>query len=156
MNSQPESAAGSEDSQLVYATALRLLARRDHSPLELRNKLLMRHFDEVLVAAVLDELVERNLLSDQRFAEVFVRGRFARGYGPLRIRAELRERGVGEQVIEGVLAELSGAWNESVVRQREKRFGASYPDDYRELARQKRFLQQRGFSGDQIQAAFRE
>lgn len=156
MHSQPAAVAASEDSQQVYSVALRLLARRDHSLLELRNKLLARHFDEVLVTTVLAELAERNLLSEQRFAEAFVRGRFARGYGPVRIRAELRERGVGEQATEEVLAELSENWGESAVRQREKRFGAGYPGDYRERVRQMRFLQQRGFTGDQIRAAFRE
>lgn len=100
------------------------------------------------------QLIQEGLLSDQRFAEVYARGRFERGYGPLRIRAELRERGVGSDLAEQMLAGLSRSWVESAGRQRSKRFGCHLPSGYRERAKQKRFLQQRGFSSDQIQAVF--
>ncbi len=145
-----------EEYRQIYATALRLLTRREHSSLELRNKLLARDLDERLIMTVLDELIEQDLLSEQRFAEFFVRGRFERGYGPVRIRAELRERGISANGADAGLADLSGAWVESAMKQREKRFGAHHPDEFRERARQMRFLQQRGFSGEQIRAAFQE
>jgi regulatory protein len=116
--------------QASYATALRLLARREHSELELRHKLKGRNFAGNIVDTVIMQLVDEGLLSDHRFAEVYIRGRFERGYGPLRIRAELRERGVSGDSAE------------------------QFPGDYRERARQKRFLQQRGFSSDQIQSVF--
>jgi regulatory protein len=140
--------------QASYATALRLLARREHSELELRHKLKGRNFAGNIVDTVIMQLVDEGLLSDHRFAEVYIRGRFERGYGPLRIRAELRERGVSGDSAEQLLAGLSRFWVESAGRQRSKRFGRQFPGDYRERARQMRFLQQRGFSSDQIQAVF--
>jgi len=100
------------------------------------------------------QLADEGLLSDQRFAEVYVRGRFERGCGPLRIRAELRERGISGDLTEQVLAELSRFWVESAGRQRSKRFGRQLPGDYRERTKQMRFLQHRGFTSDQIQAVF--
>jgi regulatory protein len=142
------------DYQASYATALRLLARREHSELELRHKLVGRNFTDSIVDTVVMQLIDEGLLCDQRFAEVYVRGRFERGYGPLRIRAELRERGVSGDLTEQMLADLSRCWVESAGRQRSKRFGRQFPGDYRERARQMRFLQQRGFSCDQIQAVF--
>lgn len=140
--------------QESYATALRLLARREHSELELRHKLIGRSFTDTIVDAVVMQLVDQGLLSDQRFAEVYARGRFERGYGPLRIRAELRERGVSGDLTEQNLTELSRSWVESASRQRSKRFGRQPPGDYRERAKQMRFLQQRGFTSEQIQTVF--
>ncbi len=139
--------------QRAYASALRLLARREHSELELRRKLIARSVDTALIEQVLAELLDDNLLSNARFTEVYVRGRFERGYGPARIRAELRERGIDDALQQPALDGLSDDWIESATRQRSKRFGLGYPDDYRERARQMRFLQQRGFSGEQIRAA---
>lgn len=143
-----------ENCQKPYAAALRFLARREHSELELRHKLMGRNFTEAIVDAVIKQLLDEGLLSDQRFAEVYARGRSERGYGPLRIRAELRERGVSDSLTEQILAGLSRYWIESAGRQRDKRFGQPLPHDYRERARQMRFLQQRGFTSEQIQAAF--
>lgn len=141
--------------QQSYTTALRLLARREHSELELRHKLIGRSFTDTIVDAVVMQLADEGLLSDQRFAEVYVRSRFERGYGPLRIRAELRERGISGDLTEQMLAGLSRRWVESAGRQRSKRFGHQLPADYRQRTKQMRFLQQRGFTSDQIQAVFR-
>lgn len=144
-----------EDYQKSCATALRLLARREHSELELRHKLATRQFGDDLIDTVVTELAAQGLLSDRRFADAYVRGRFERGFGPLRIQSELRERGVATDLVAETLAELSGAWLDSAARQRNKRFGTGLPEDARERARQMRFLQQRGFTGDQIRAVFR-
>jgi regulatory protein len=149
---QPDTAA--EDDRRAYAAALRLLARREHSAQELRNKLASRGFPEALIDSVLTELAQEKLLSDRRFAEVYVRGRFERGYGPLRIRAELRERGVDNSLVEPVMDERDRCWIESAGRQRRKRFGASFPERFSERAKQMRFLQRRGFTGEQIRAVF--
>jgi regulatory protein len=62
---------------------------------------------------------------------------------------------VATDLVAETLAELSGAWVDSAARQRNKRFGTGLPEDARERARQMRFLQQRGFTGDQIRAVFR-
>ena len=144
-----------QDYQKSCATALRLLARREHSELELRHKLAGRQFGDALIDTVVAELAAQGLVSDRRFAEAYVRGRFERGFGPQRIQSELRERGVATDLAGETLAELSGAWVDSAARQRNKRFGAGLPEDARERARQMRFLQQRGFTGDQIRAVFR-
>ena len=150
--SNPPAEDSAEACQQPYATALRFLARREHSELELRHKLIGRNFSDAVADAVVMQLVDQGLLSDQRFAEVYARGRFKRGYGPLRIRAELSERGVSSDLTQQMLAGLSRFWVESASRQRSKRFGCQMPIDYRERARQMRFLQQRGFTADQIQA----
>lgn len=136
--------------QQSYATALRLLARREHSELELRRKLLSRKIAHDLVDRVIDELTQERLLSNQRFVEAYVHVRFERGYGPVRIRSELMQRGIDAGEMSASLQALEGQWLDSLEHQREKRFGPVFPADYRERTRQMRFLQQRGFTEAQI------
>jgi len=146
---RPEQSDGGDDRELVFARALNLLARREHSRQELRAKLVQRGVPEALAEAVTGELVERNLLNEGRFIEAFVRSRVERGYGPLKIEAELRARGIAE----GVSAHLFD-WIALARGARDRRFGRDHPRDWRERARQMRFLQQRGFDGSQIRAVF--
>ncbi len=142
-----------EACETAYACALRLLVRREHSERELRFKLECRDTDAAVIDAVVERLVGDGYLSDARFAEVFVRSRHDRGVGPLRIRAELRERGVDESLVDDAFRDLDADWFEAARRQRDRRFGGHPPRDFREKARQMRFLQQRGFSGEQARAA---
>jgi regulatory protein len=132
------------------------LARREHGEQELAAKLVAKGFDAAVVAEALAGLVEDKLLSDDRFAEAFVHSRYQRGAGPHRIRAELRERGIDEGLIEASIARYSDAWSGLVIEVRERKYGTGIPHDYRERSRQMRFLQQRGFTPEQIKQAFRE
>jgi regulatory protein len=140
----------------VRAAATRLLARREYARVELERRLTRRGYPAEIVAAVLDALVAENLLSDERFAESFVRARADRGQGPLRIRRELGERGVGAGVAEQALAAADADWDELARGVRAKRFGAAVPGDYPGRARQMRFLHYRGFTEEQIRAALGE
>ena len=108
----------------------------------------------VYIDHVLAELAEVGYLSDKRFAEIFVRGRFVRGIGPLRIQAELRDRGISDGLMADPLEEFCTRWIESARQQGAKRFGEMPPADFQSRAKQMRFLQQRGFTGEQIQAVF--
>jgi len=136
--------------------ALGLLARREHSRAELSSKLGARGLQDDLVCTLLDQLVAEGLLSDERFAEIYVRTRSEKGFGPVRIRHELRQHGVDGDTIHVFLDAAAIAWDEIISRERAKRFGDTLPDEYRERARQARFLQQRGFTAEQIHAAFDE
>jgi regulatory protein len=85
--------------------AMDYLARREHSRFELRNKLSEKaaEFDAALIDLVLDRLVADGLLSDGRFAESYVRSRINRGYGPVYIRYQLRQRKVEAELIDEML-----------------------------------------------------
>ncbi|MCZ0953803.1 MAG: regulatory protein RecX [Rhodospirillaceae bacterium] len=155
LSSKPESSEDplEEARRACRKQALDLLARREHSRLELRRKLLARSHAEDLVDEVLDRLQQERLLDEARFAEQFVRSRTGRGQGPAKIRAQLLQRGVGELLIDTALAEAECDWAALAAAARRKRFGAASPDAYRERARQARFLKSRGFEYGQIQAA---
>jgi regulatory protein len=130
-----------------------LLARREHSRLELERKLVARSFDESLVVVVLDELEADGLLSAERFAQSFVESRYARGQGPIRIERDLVERGIDSAG--RYLDDERFDWNALARDARGKRFGLPVPDDFADRARQMRFLEYRGFSRDQIRYALR-
>ena len=133
--------------------AFALLARREHSRAELEERLRATGADVGQIALVLQELEDRNLQSDSRFAEAFVRSRVLRGQGPRVIAAELRLRGVDPALAVAALEAADTDWRASATELRRRRFGEAPPADARERARQMRFLQYRGFSGEQIRQA---
>ena len=132
------------------------LARREHSEQELARKLIGRGFDPELVEATLAGLIAEHLVSNSRFVEAFVHSRFQRGSGPQKIHAELRGRGIDEELISDCIDACGEQWLQLVRDVREKKFGTSLPADFRERSRQMRFLQQRGFTSEQISTVFRD
>ncbi|MBA3582420.1 MAG: regulatory protein RecX [Gammaproteobacteria bacterium] len=131
--------------QVLRAKALRLLAQREHSRLELAQKLGREHLD--LVKQLLDVLASEDLQSDARFTEAFVHSRIVRGQGPIKIRAGLNARGIDMSLAEQCLANhddsewLTLAWEVYC-----KRFGDLLPENWQEQQKRAVFLQQRGFT----------
>lgn len=127
--------------------ALGMLARREHSRAELARKL-GPHGDADEIAAVLDDLERENLLSNARFAEMLAHARTGR-HGSVRLKAELREKGVPAEVIEATLSEARD--NDLAAAQAVwlKKFGTP-PGNAAERARQMRFLAGRGFPAEVI------
>lgn len=134
---------------------VRLLAGREHSRAELRRKLSGR-FASTELEPVLDDLAERGLQSDRRFAEAYAAMRQSRGYGPLAIRAELKQRGVDAALIASALDALDPDWLAQMRGLSERKFGADPPADRKQMARRGRFLAQRGFPADLIHQLLRD
>ena len=131
-----------------------MLARREHSAGELRAKLLRKGHAPAAVTQAMTDLQQDGLISDRRFTEMLLTVRRGRGVGPLRIRKELQEKGVAEELINQYLDVSSLKWIEDVRRVRQKKYGDELPANYAERARQARFLQSRGYTFDQIQRVF--
>lgn len=134
-------------------TAVGFLARREHAKSEVQHKLRHHGFDEEIAAGVVDELSRQRLLSDERFAEVFIRSRAERGQGPVRLRAELRQLQVPSDLVERYLQAADVDWTTLARQVRRRKFGDRIANLPAERAKQMRFLQYRGFSADQIRAA---
>jgi len=132
-----------------------LLARREHSVSELAQKLKTREFDGDAIEAVLQGLQQDGLLSDERFAESYVHHRVNAGIGPLKIRFELRQKGVTETLADEFLEPLSERWDQMMTQQRRRKYGEAIPEDYGERMKQARFLQNRGFSPESVMRLFR-
>jgi regulatory protein len=140
----------------ILASAMRLLATREHSTAELRRKLVQKGGDAQAVEAVLLELKAQNLLSDARFTESFINARRERGQGPLRIQRELQEHQIEAELVERYLDPRDPLWLVQAGKVREKKFGTRLPDDYKEKMQQARFLEYRGFSHELIRQLLRE
>ena len=104
---------------------------------------------------VVAKLRGKRLVSDDRFAASFVHHHAQRGQGPVRIRTELRQQGVSDELIEAQLQEAEFDWVALAAAVRQRKFGATAPRNMAERAKQARFLQYRGFDSDQIRAALK-
>ena len=131
-----------------YALTLKMLMRREHSQLELSKKLQLKGFNDIDIKHSIDLLIEQKYQSDERFSEVFILMRYNQGKGPVIISSELKKRGIESFDLSIV------DWFELAKEVREKKFGQNLPLDYKIQAKQKRFLQSRGFGFDQINKSF--
>jgi regulatory protein len=134
----------------IETAAVRLLAAREHSRKELLGKLAARGFARERIELVLNALAQQDLQSDARFTEQYIEGRVRKGNGPLRIRAELRERGIDEGQIEQGLEAYAEQWQDQLQRVLEQKYGETEAEDRKELARRARFLEYRGFPAELI------
>lgn len=133
--------------------AMDLLARREHSPRELRAKLAQRGYPADAIDATLAALEREGLLSATRYLEAFIAGHARRGQGPVRIRAELEQQGIDREAIAAALAGCGLDFAALARDVRARRFGPAAPADFAERARQLKFLQYRGFTAAESSAA---
>jgi len=139
---EPDSPDSPEE---LRARALRLLARREHSRSQLSRKLAPRAESPEALESLLDSLVQKKQLSDERYAEARTR-QLARKYGAGRIRQDLKANGVDKGLVENVSieGELERA---RAILDRKYRTEATTRE---ERAKRMRFLQGRGFSSHVI------
>ena len=142
--------------QQIRVKAMDLLARREYSRREMQRRLLQRYYAVELVDQVITQLLSEGLLSDERFVESFINSRMQRGQGPVRIRAELRDRGISEDLIQTMLDMRDPVWQTSLFEVHARRFAGVMPTTPAERARQQRFFTYRGFTSEQIRALFRQ
>ncbi len=135
----------------LMAKGIRLLSMREHSVREIIKKLSLKCESLDLVYAVVDELLTNKYLSDQRFTETFVRSRQNRGFGPNKIKIELSEKGIENNIIDDYLDVNSAIWYESAEQQYLRKYGDGPIEDYKTWAKRARFMQGRGFSMEHIQ-----
>ena len=133
--------------------AMDFLARREYGQKELIDKLAGKGFDRSVAEQAVGMLTGDGLQNDRRFAESFVQSRVNQGKGPVRIRQDLTQRGIRAGDIELAIAEAGADWYTLAREVRQKKFGGQSPADFKEKARQMRFLQYRGFEPDHIQSA---
>ncbi len=148
--------ADSKEYKRLWAKAIQALARREHSVKELSNKLLGRTEQPQLVHELISSLIEDDYLSDDRFTEMLCRSRFNKGSGPLKLKHELNQHDIDVSLIETYLSLYDNKWIDRLVEIRTKKYGEEKPSDYKEWSRQARFLQQRGFSTEQVRIALEQ
>ncbi len=139
----------------AVAQAVRLLAGREHSRFELRQKMTKKGHPAELIEAVLEDLQQRDYQSDERFTKAFIRSRVSRCQGPQKIFAQLSQRGIRVDNLDSYLPG-DHDWNalacESLSRGAPIR--ASNARKFREAAYRR--LSSRGFSHSQSMAAIKD
>ncbi len=128
----------------LKSRALRLLAQREHSRLELERKLQVHETEEGELASALDALQAKGFINDERVADSVVHRRASK-LGTARVRAELQAKGLNEAVVRETVEALRATEHERALAVWQRKFGQP-PADATERARQMRFLAARGFS----------
>ena len=137
----------------VYNKALDILSRREHSKKELSDKLLKKFDAPELVESIVGSLSERKLINDSRYCEAYVVARKRKGFGPKKILYELISRGVDENIAtESIYVE--GGWKDAASKAFNKKYKTGIGKDFKEQNKQKIFLQNRGFSFEEIDSVF--
>lgn len=150
---KPTAEGESKPKPSAYNKALGLLARREHSARELKRKLDQGGYAREEAGEALSRLEEQHYQDDDRFAGVMLRNRVSQGYGPARIRAELRSHGVSDAAIRTLLDEAEVDWDALAQNQLHRHYGLRIAKDPSERQRQAQYLQRRGFSSASIRAA---
>lgn len=135
----------------VRDIAVRYLGRREYTVEELRLKLLQRGADSEITAQVVRDLADENLVSDQRFTEMYVRMRIRRLFGPMKIRGELRSKGIIDKLINEAMPDDEDSWFETATQWAGKRCRGEL--DYAQRAKIYRSLMNRGFTHEQANVA---
>ena len=141
-----------EDSKSIRLKIMDFLSRREHSSKEIIKKLSPRVESKELLEEEIEKLKAEGLLSDERFAESYFQSRKNRGYGPLRIRNELKQRGVGDQIFYPLSNEIE--WSDFALEALRKKVSGDMPTETKDILKLKRFLNYRGFDFQDIDKAF--
>jgi regulatory protein len=145
--------------QQIYHYCLSLLARREHSQAELKQKLMRRYGLSMkdLFQAVLERLVDENCQSDLRFAESFIRSRLQRGFGPNRIKQELQQKGLHRDLISCALAapHISAQEQAQIERVWRKKFNCQ-ATTVKERLQQRYYLLNKGFQQELVEQFFNQ
>lgn len=132
----------------LKARALRHLARREHSRAELARKLAPHSPSQELLENLLQDLIRKKQLSDERYAEARAHW-LARKYGASRIRHDLKAHGVADAVAARFSSHDELAKARAILARKYRAPAATRE----ETAKRMRFLQSRGFSHDTIRSA---
>lgn len=135
-------------------TALRMLGRRDHGVQELKGKLQTKGYSPEAVQWAIDECIRFNYLDDEKYAAGFTRSAMRNGYGPMRIRQNLKAKGIDEILISAAIDTHYDNEQQSVVCRKvlEKKLKTTtnQSDPTKLKAKLSRFLFNRGFKSNTI------
>lgn len=139
----------------IRFAAMNYLARREHTRKELLQKLKRRFPDTPLLEQEIQRLTDENLQSDERFAENFVLYRSGLGFGLMRVRQDMRHRGLSDFEISVAVDKAEIDWRALAEQVFFKKFGELPAADIKEKAKRARFMQYRGFASDEYQYLLR-
>jgi len=135
----------------VRDIAVRYLSRREYGVEELRHKLVQRGAESGITDTVVADLAASDLVSDQRFTEMYVRTRIRRLFGPVKIRGELKSRGIADHLVSEAMPAQDDVWFDAASQWACKRHRGEL--DFAGRAKIYRSLMNRGFTSEQANVA---
>jgi len=143
-----------DEGQRAREAAFRLLAVRSRSASELRQRLRQKRFPPKIIDQVIDDLQAKGYQSDEDFARLYAREKWNNsGWGPARVRQELRAKGITRELTDQVVGETYADVDltEGVLHLAQKRWQSTegLPLETRRR-RLVGFLQRRGYDWETI------
>jgi len=135
------------------AFAMRSLARRESAESELARRLCQQGYQEAVVEAVVDYCRGYNWVNDERYGAMAVRAGAAKGHGPLKIRFDLRRKGLDDMQIDAAFDQPELDWFERALALLERRAKIAELADFKLRMKWLKYLLGRGFSQDQARYA---
>ncbi len=150
-------AMSKNDVEIIKNSISRYLSMREHSKLELEKKLLKKYFEKDLILQCINEFSEKDLQSDYRYAESFVRSKFNDHKGENFIRSSLKNNGVSIDLIDKLLMEYDYSdWLAQAISALEKKVFKNNLTELDKKKKQNIFLNNRGFTFKIIDNAINE
>ena len=141
-----------DESKTIRIKIMDFLSRREHSAKEIYQKMSSRVESKDMLSEEINKLISDGLISDERFAESYFQSRKNRGFGPLRIKNELNQKGVKEDIFYSIQSDTD--WSACAFFVLEKKINGKKPDDMKAILKLKNFLNYRGFEFQDINKAF--
>ncbi len=141
-----------DEPKAIRLKIMDFLSRREHSSKEIYQKMSRKVESKEMLLESIKELERDGLLSDERFAESYFQSRKRRGFGPLRIKSELIQRGVKENLFYSLEKEID--WSSNALVALKKKLNGKVPQETKEILKLKNFLNYRGFEFQDIDKAF--
>ena len=143
----------------AYLVGLQLLARRELSEVQVRQRLARRHYSPDEIETAVARLRSERALDDRRVAQaIALTETRVRGRGRLRVKRQIEAAGISgtlaEEAVEHVFADLDSDALLSAALERRLRGRPAIADD-REFQRLFRYLVAQGFEHDRVLAALR-
>ncbi|MFK8012157.1 MAG: regulatory protein RecX, partial [Marinicellaceae bacterium] len=138
------------DLEKARASALASLVMREHSVKELQDKLTRKEYKPESIEIVIQECLKDNYLNDQRFAEIYWRSRARKGFGPIKILMELKQKGIDSHMAQDASVQDELDFEEVIQAAYEKKFKGKSIKDFKDKLKRQNYLYQRGFDIDLI------
>ncbi len=151
----PEPVESSFEERLAAARAfaIRSLARRESAESELAQRLRKQGFDETVIEVTLDYCRGHRWIDDERYGAMAVRAGAAKGHGPIKIRFDLRRKGLRDEQIEAAFEQPELDWFELACELLQRRARAGDLAEFKMRMTWLKYLLGRGFNQEQARYA---
>ncbi len=135
------------------AKAFDIVSRKMVTEHELRTKLADKGYDAMICDIVIETMREYNYINDSDYCTSFFNYAASKGWGKIKIRAELKRRGVDDITVSSAMEDFDDCPEQRIYDIICRKFEDADLKDYKQKQKVFRFFASRGFDFDSIQSA---